>query len=261
MNWYKFAQNDQLSFPFRDPRMEQDVRQLAWENIPLHQRMIESMQGEPIERVIEDLMPEGNEQDLVFLLNIAKLPWQKITFQTGADPIYVVHGKKSFVIEDLQSVKDASQWVYDIQDPEQYIEFPEESFWDSVPENGFKVYHGTSEERLADIMKYGLEARSETRGISNRSMSDAVFTSSEPDTAAYYYDRVIEIDVSAMKRDGYTPRAGGETPLEEAEQYQALSHYIGLEDFEYEGYGSDGLSEDTIAFYGAIPAKYLKVVK
>ena len=64
-----------------------------------------------------------------------------------------------------------------------------------------------------------------------------------------------------MKQDGYMPMVGMEEPIEEQELEEALAHKIGLEDYYSEIESSDGLSPDTVIFYGVIPPKYLRVIE
>ena len=133
-------------------------------------------------------------------------------------------------------------------------------FWDSVG-GGYTLYHGTHEDRLDDIKKNGLEPRSETRGISNKSMSEGIFTSPTSEIAANYYDVVLEIDVGAMKRDGYMPETSGEDPLDDAILLEALAHELEIENADFRSeYAGDGLDPETLVFYGKIPPKYLSVV-
>lgn len=97
--------------------------------------------------------------------------------------------------------------------------------------------------------------------MSNRSTGSAVFASWEIDEMGSYGDCVFQIDLGAMKADGYTPDAGGESPLEEIDMQRMLASLIGVEDFyPEESLHSDGISEDTVVIHGNIPPKYLTLV-
>jgi hypothetical protein len=160
----------------------------------------------------------------------------------------------------------AEEWIEDAaEQPEDY--FPEQNkskeFWESVGP-GAVLYHATIEENLDAIMVTGLEAREDTRGLSNKDMGPAVFTISPEYTDSphasleSYGETVIAIDLNAMKADGYMPEIAGETPVEEAETKNALAHLIGY-DF-YEAEHEQDYMLDTVAVYGNIPAKYLSVL-
>lgn len=181
-----------------------------------------------------------------------------------ADPVIVIisNNKVEYVIDDFNypQLAEPQEWVDGIGGLylSEYIDVPEENFWNGVTP-GYKVYHGTSNERLEDIMKNGLEARSETRGVTNRWTPPGVFASQSPEDA-YRYDRIIEIDVGLMKTDGYMPQVSGEEPIEESKIREAIAWSIGFQDYLNESYSSDGLEEGTIIFFGDIPVKYLTLL-
>jgi len=243
MNWYKTAQNisPDLS-PYAQEIGEWDI-------------------GDALDIAKTD-------DDVRFILSAQKIGYDEIRFADGTS--VVVFGNPLQIIEmdnsGYYSEEDASSWIYGLDEYNIAIKLGvsdvdnSAEFWAGVPEQGYTLYHGTSKEYLNDIMIDGLAASNKTRGISNRSMGSAVFMSPDPDTAQYSYEVVIEIDVSAMKRGGYMPEAGGETPLEESELRTSLAHKIGLSDFYDEGDSSDGLDAGTVVFYGDIPARYLRVV-
>ena len=43
----------------------------------------------------------------------------------------------------------------------------------------FPLYHATTQDHVEDILEHGLESRNQTRGLNNRSVGSAVFTTSE----------------------------------------------------------------------------------
>lgn len=185
-----------------------------------------------------------------------------------AEPIAVLSNLSNnelLVIDDFAypalTIKEANEWINDLSDSDFdfYIDFPSknEVFWESVSDN-YTLYHGTNKQNVSDIMKHGLKPRSQSRGLSNRGDGPGVYTSAEYETAAYYYDVVIEIDVGGMKNDGYTPSVRSEGPVEEAEKRSAIAWKIGLKDYRFDV--EEGIAEDTIVFEDVIPPKYLKVV-
>ena len=131
-------------------------------------------------------------------------------------------------------------------------------FWREAGE-ATRLYHVTTEERRESILVAGLEARNETRGMSNHYTGAAVFTSRERDDTGVYGDVVIEIDFSAMKRDGFMPQAAMEYPVVTENQQASLAWLLSIEDWEREA-SYDGLYEDTVALFADIPARYLRVV-
>lgn len=139
-----------------------------------------------------------------------------------------------------------------------YIEYTDfsKNFWEGV-HSGKKLYHATDSSKLNDIMASGLEPRSETRGLRNREMGPAVFTAANPEQLGSHGDTVLSIDVGKMKEDGYMPEVSQEEPIEVQEAYGILAGKLGLRDYEGHYDSSDDYFEDTIAFYGFIPSKYL----
>jgi hypothetical protein len=209
-----------------------------------------------------------NEADLFWYFKNIGLPADKVDDFPEARAVYVFQGrdKQTYVIDEFPESPDvvpAQLWIDRIDEMylTEYVEAPEDDFWAGVG-SGYVMYHGTHEDRVEEIMSPGgiLEARNETRGMSNRSMEAAVFLSADPGTANYHYDKVLAVDLGAMKADGYMPRAGGEEPLEEGELRTALAAKLGADDYYWEGDSSDGLSDDTVAIYGNIPNKYLTLL-
>lgn len=174
----------------------------------------------------------------------------------NGETVWVFDYNNSKCIFDGHSVSDARNWIYSIHDPAIYINARDfnADFWDSVGE-GSILYHATPEENIPKIRKGGIKVMDETRGLANRGTGAAIFTSSNPSAIASY-GVPITIDVGAMKRDGYMPTVAPEGPIEEKEAYEALAHKLGLDNFYHEV--ESGIEEDTVVFYGNIPAKYLK---
>ena len=175
--------------------------------------------------------------------NVYIMPGGEIVEYDGDAYASIVEGSEFVANADVDSAIEAIQ------------EKENKDFWESpVP-----LYHATRDENAEDILRDGLEARNQTRGLANRGTGSAVFTSLNPDAIAESYGpTVIEIDTAAMKRDGLTPFSFRETPIVEAEAREGLAHVLGIEDF-YQDIEA-GLDPDTIIINGAIPAKYLKRV-
>ena len=191
-----------------------------------------------------------------------------VTFEDACvdpeDPIMIVTivGKRYVVDFTMETLVEAQEWLTNIYDHylANYVPCPDENeeFWESVsPGQGQILYHSTEGENLDSIRKHGLEATSETRSMSNKGMSDAVFANWTEEATHSYGDTVIGIDVGKMKEEGYMPRVSREEPFEDAEMRLALAHKIGVQYDPYQEFSSEGLDPETIAFYGNIPPQYL----
>jgi hypothetical protein len=259
MNWYKIAQYQQI-FNFIDP--SQKSFDFITPNDKINDQSLEGLS-------LNEALEYASSDYAVFeVLKYFKIPYEIIDFSTGKKSLLVEINRKPFVIDLGKNTnysyeaEDANKWIRNIVDygnVYKYItqnDFNQE-FWDGIGE-GYKLYHGTTEENVENILKNGLETTYGTRGIENRNTGAAVFTSDEIETAKYYYDYIIEIDVGAMKSSGYMPRVSREEPIEEAEMEEALAHKIGLDEYyvEYE----TGLDPGTVIFYDTIPPQFLKLL-
>jgi hypothetical protein len=249
MNWFKYAQ--QLNFDFynnlHDYINPRGTSELA----------IPSLENINFEDALDYI---SSESELVHVLNYYKIPYDKINFQTGKW-LYLI--RNEHIIDENFTLEEANEWARDIIDYgriDDYITIQDfnEEFWQSVGPND-KLFHGTSENRIESILANGLEPRNETRGISNRSTGNAVFASESPETAAYYYDIVLQINVGEMAQDGFHIPAGLEGPYEKHIQKQTLLDIMGIEEHG-DDFSSDGISGDTVLFYGKIPPKYIRVL-
>jgi GNAT superfamily N-acetyltransferase len=180
-----------------------------------------------------------------------------------AKSVVVVLDEIVVELDSYPEAKPAAEWLADINDMYlgyyvPYHDFNEE-FWGSVGGPGSVMYHATDPDNVDDIMRNGLSPDSRTRGISNRSMGAAVFTSSDPSLVSSYGSAIIAIDVGRMKADGYMPRVSQEEPFEDERMRAALACKIGMTDYcPYSEYSSEGLDEQTVALFGNIPPKYLR---
>jgi DNA topoisomerase I len=132
-------------------------------------------------------------------------------------------------------------------------------FWDAPG----PLYHATPEENVEAILSGGIEARHESRGMSNRHISHAVFTADSwegGERNSYTYGAAIfEIDMEAMKRDGKTPFVYREPDVVERDREQALAHHLGDRSWSTDS-DSNGEMEDTVIIDSPIHRKYLKLV-
>ena len=139
-------------------------------------------------------------------------------------------------------------------DPADYLTLRDEleDFWTRPA----PLYHATTEDHLDDILAEGLIPMAQSRGLRNRGVRPAVFTTLNRESAerGTYGDVVFEIDTGAMARDGYTPQVAQEPDVVEADGRNALAHALGVDDFVDEAENDP----DTIIVFGPIPRKYLR---
>jgi hypothetical protein len=256
MNWYKIAQQGQFDFMKSPP---------LGTTTPLYDPDKFHIECRELDEEVERCTNLSELQSVLQHCGVKDA--EETKFPNGKIVYLIIYNKISYLITGIESnayrLEGADDWinnvvargtVYDYFTPADF----NKEFWDGVS-LGYKLYHGTTEDKVSSIKKRGLQPSDETRSLTNRSTGAAVFTSDTPETAKYYYDVVIEIDVGAMRKDGYMPQVSREEPIEEAELIEALAHKIGIEDYSYEP--EQGLDPGTLIFYGAIPPKYLKVME
>lgn len=126
------------------------------------------------------------------------------------------------------------------------------------------LWHCTRPENLEVIQKDGIKAKNDARGISNRSVGNAVFTVREdleiPFFKRYYGNLVFQINTKQMKLDGYMPEATMEPDWDRANKIAYVLNKLGHE-AEASRFvdSSDQNTEGTVILYGDIPAKYLSI--
>lgn len=230
----------------------------------------EDFEGHFDEDVAEFHLDRGDLAGLAPLLDANGVPHGTHRFPSGKEVATIEVGGDLWVVEPgpaAQYWKDAAEWLEDASGrPEEFYGERDESaeFWAGVGPGSW-LYHVTDEGNVEPILKGGLEARDDTRGLRNTGIGPAVFAvtgESMDDVGAAleaYGDAVIRIDAGAMKADGYTPEVTGETPLLEAEARESLAHGVGLDDYEADRPGD--YTEGTVAVLGDIPAKYLSLVR
>lgn len=137
-----------------------------------------------------------------------------------------------------------------------------ETFW-KFP---MTLWHCTPEENVQEILKDGLLARHESRGIVNRSISRAVFTTMEweevPGNQMTYGDGVIEIDTPTMKKHGITPYVSMEPDWEEAILLAAVYTRLTKKEHYDDHFisSSEGTSKYTVIIHDEVPPQFLKEV-
>jgi hypothetical protein len=137
-----------------------------------------------------------------------------------------------FFVEDLEAKFNNDFWAYPVT-----------------------LYHGSGD--IESVLQTGIEPRSETRGLNNRSVGDAVFCTSNVEIAESYGD-VVAIDTVAMARDGLKPFAAQEPEILESEMLGTVSHKLGAGDQYSAEINDTSIDPDTVILYGAVPAKYLR---
>ncbi len=235
------------------------------------EEMKETEGGKWSDDILDHLEFATSWTEIKNILNQYNENWEEINFTSefGTEKIIAVYRKNKwnqndcFVIDSdsYPSLIEASEWINGINewDLVKYIDVSEDDFWENLP--SCHVYHGTYDKYVEDIMRNGLLVKNLSRGISNRSTGSSIFASIERDVAeSGGYDKIIDIDVCAMKEDGYMPRVSMEEPLIESEMRASLANKIGYDNYVSDEFTSDGLREDTIIFFDNIPAKYLSLI-
>jgi len=226
-------------------------------------------EGHLDEDVAEFYLDNGDLGRLAPLLDANNVPYDTHEFPTGKEVVTIDFGGPDgpWVVEPGEPLaywREAREWVESASErPHEFYEERDESaeFWDGVGPGAY-LYHATEGDNVDSILSTGLEARSDTRGMSNRDIGPAVFAisgESMDDVHAAldaYGEAVIRIDLGAMKSDGYMPEITGETPLEEADLQESLAHGIG---YEYEAERESDYMDDTVAILGDVPPKYLSL--
>lgn len=166
--------------------------------------------------------------------------------------VFAVDGSGNVFVDTPENILGA--WDLDASD---YIALPDEfaDFWEHPP----PLYHATSEDNVRSILRSGLNPEAKSRGLRNKSVSSAVFTTLDEESArsGMYGDAVFEIDTRAMARDGYTPEVHGEPDVAEYETKNALAWAFRLEGYTQNEPEND---PDTVILHGHIPPKYLRLL-
>lgn len=223
-----------------------------------------------IQTDLEQASTDGTLEDINYILNtydtlkvteVGSDVYYRIPEYNSGDPeVAIVHQQDGTV-----TVKEFTEFVSKIgnsfMDTISYKEMLGEEISvileNEIYESGGTVYHATPIERAIKIVKSGvIEARNETRSISNRSAGSAVFTDEfAPDNI--YGDVVFEISIDDMIADGFKPHAGREPPVEQAHAEETIARMFEIPDY-YSEVDPD-ISRHTIVFYEDLPLKYVSI--
>lgn len=210
--------------------------------------------------LLDDADTPEQVQAALDALDVEKVEWGE---GATADPVYVIispAGEVEVVEWDGETaytdVTPAAEWV-DAQDPSEFFPNYEDEWNDDFwSEGGMStIYHATTDDHLEGILADGLQARAETRGLSNRWEGDAVYTSTNEAVLEAYGEQIIAIDLDAMRRDGVTPYASQEPEIVDYELATTLAAKIGIEDYSPDV--EEGMDPDTVVIHGDIPPQYL----
>lgn len=163
---------------------------------------------------------------------------------------------------DQQRLFWNSLYLSDVAEKLGYDDDFNKLFWE-YPQT---LYHCTNRENYELIKKDGMiKQKYDNRGISNRNVGDAVFTTREseeiPFFKSYYGPIVLAINTIQMKKDGYTPEVEMEPDWAEAYKLAYVFTKIENKDVEAARFvdSSDQNTEWTVIVYGNIPIKYVTV--
>lgn len=213
------------------------------------------------ERDIEDF--ESKEEILAYLAHHGK---EAQVIQLGKEE-YIIWDDK-IVDPEFPRVQEKREWVWDHSAwriREALQDLIEERFNAAFWMHPEPLYHGTPEENVESIKNFGIRMQHKSRGLSNRHISQAVFTEKSPEFCRYHYGpAVFEINTPQMKADGFMPVVTKEPNHIESDVVNFLAHKIGAwtpdEDRDFAQSQFEGTTEDTIIVYDNIPAKYVKQI-
>ncbi len=192
---------------------------------------------------------------------------QRALDASGATEVTLPNGEVIYVTDDevieldknYASIKEKNEWISGV-DVDTYYPNHEQEWNDEFWKHPSTLYHATTEDNVQDILKHGLETRNQTRGIANRGVGHAVFTTSDVEDLrnGSYGDFIFEIDTGAMAQFSDCPFVSREPPIVEAELRETLAWKIGMRDYYYDDVESD-ISPDTIIIHGSIAPQYLEL--
>lgn len=258
MNWYKLSQN------YQPELFSEDILN----NLGTFPHKEEEQYLNYSGKMKDDIEDAENFDQCEKIAKYYGYNYDRIKLEDDSEILTIFKGKEFYIIEDegFITLENAQEWIDNLTDwqvenyviPEDY-QLENDNIWKQIS-GDFFVYHGTYEDKVDNINKNGIKAKSESRGISNRDIGDAVFVSEDADVAFEHYPRVFQINIGKMKQDGYMPRISRETPLERSEIRQSLANKIGFYDYREEEYYSEGYDYGTMVIYGDIPKKYIKLI-
>lgn len=155
------------------------------------------------------------------------------------------------------TAEDRNDWLARADVESLFPDYADEfnnDFWAS----GRQVYHATTATNADAIMQEGLNAASNTRGISNRSVGDAIYVTTNPDEArdGSYGDTILTINTKALAEDRGRLYASEEPDVADAYMRTALAHQLGVDSYEPDT--ERGMSPDTVVLRGgSIAPKFI----
>ena len=223
------------------------------------------------QRELEDL--QGKDAILTYLTSHGKTPE---VIDLAGDEVIIWD---EFIIDDVDYpwIKKKIDWIYSSTGnrlinaiSDKLEEKRSKLFWEYPP----TLYHATPKENIPSIQQNGLKAQHKSRSLTNRNISSAVFTTTEPDeiyNPAYskgwspggpYGDSLFAINTKLMKVDGFMPSTSKEPAFAEQDAINFLAHKIKVWDREHDTVDSgDGTSDTTIIIHSSIPPKYVSLVE
>ena len=214
---------------------------------------------------IQELSYMEDPNEIERELNNNSVAYNKVNL--NGNIVFVVSlNNTKYVVDPDGRTDELSTWLWTLDDRRltEYSSITNfnENFWKYA--NIAELYHGTHKEYVDSIKTNGLLLRNDSRGISNRSTGNAIFTTTEPLRTDSYGGYLVIIDVNKMRADNFMPEVGKEEPVHEAEMRHNIAEKLGEEDFIADGSLSlenEGIWGDTIVIYENIPAKYLRIEK
>jgi hypothetical protein len=200
------------------------------------------------EEIIQYLQVRGKSPEIINLGGDEYIIWEDYII----DPEFPRLEKKRDWINDTQAWRLVGKLIYMME------ERFNKQFW----EHPQTLYHATPLENVDSIRKDGLQMIHKSRGLANKHIRAAVFTSTEPDWATFSYGPVqVVINTDAMKKDGFMPFVTKEPNHTESDVVNFIARKIGdwEEDKDYTGSYGEGTTEDTVVVYDDIPPKYLEI--
>lgn len=184
------------------------------------------------------------------------------------EKVWLIHDEREPLVvewngEDAYpTAKGASEWVDEANVEAGADELNEDlsrDFWEGSDQP--PLYHATDSENVDAILSEGLGAQHKSRGMTNRHIQEAVFTTTlEQAEKGSYGDAIIEIDTAAMKRDGLTPRLEFEPGHVEYQARSGLAAQLNLDDYSPDETDPGSADPDTVIVHASIPAQYLRRV-
>lgn len=212
---------------------------------------------------------EMSMDEVCALLDSQRVSYKRVKWDNGDECLAINQPtedryRSDITVWDGSSLTPGDDFIWGLSDMELWslvgkrTEKPD--FWSKDNWNFPGIcYHSTEPENLESIQKYGLTQQNKTRGLTNRGTGAAVFCCTDPHHTEFYGKLRFQIDLSAMRADGYMPKVETEEPVQEAEMQSAVAHALGIDNFYPESLDGDGISEETLVIFGDIPPKYLSV--